>query len=236
MKTNTEELNAFLAWAEEFAAKNRLEMKGFVTYDNDWFSNTYLYELLKDEVIVLNKELGEEVKVKISEEAVKDPKMRQGVEEIYSEYASAPWYYKNEGNLFNSPLLRERFKVKDEDVILKKFKKTFEILNGQDHIVFADWYGVYFLRLAVLTGTTFCEKTFKTEELYGLREFLLKEKPAGCVLSAVSSDPECPISAFCLGPVMNLFVYPELQYFKLLFVSKTQTDKPAMDWVLAYVK
>ncbi|MEK6937600.1 MAG: hypothetical protein AABX04_01010 [Nanoarchaeota archaeon] len=50
-------------------------------------------------------------------------------------------------------------------------------------------------------------------------------------MSYLTSDKDCPIHDINLSPILDLFDIPELQYFKLLFVSKvkaikTPTKKP----------
>ena len=169
---------------------------------------------------------------------------------ISAENEVAPWYYKSKGKIFEKDVLKEKFKIRNGDTILNKFKRTRDILEGKNCIVHADWSGFYFLTLAALPGISFHEKSFKTEELYRLREFVEKEKPKGAVLSYITSDKDCPIHDINLEPILNLFDIPELKYLKLLFVSKVKTVKrknseypvfePIKDnkveWILAYSK
>jgi len=107
------------------------------------------------------------------------------------------------------------------------------LLSGlsKGYHVHADWSGIYFLTLAILTGKKFHEKKFSLDELSDLRKFIEKEKPKGVVLSYVVSDKDCPIYDINFSPIIDLFDIPEMDYFKLLFVSKMKiTKEPEGSW------
>lgn len=265
-KNNFQELQDFLRWTKEFTEKNNLCLGGFWTYDNDYFSWPCLAKLVKEEIIVLNERIGENPNPKeIDLKLPLGDKLPDGMEKIFAKCIVDPWYYKNKGKIMSENYLAKIFNVKNNSVIYSQFPKTREMLLSEfkkkigavTYSVHADWSGLYFLGLTALCGKEFNEKTFTTKELYGLRDFLLREKPKGAILSYVTSHPDCPIYGIDLSPVLNLFVSNELQYLKLLFVSKHKITeikteifngkkqkvpvagdfgKKELEWVLAYSK
>ena len=229
-KSNKDELNLFLKWAKNFCKDKKLKLNGFWTYDNDYFSWEYLAKLIQNKYIIINKDLGKKPKPeKIDTGALKSAKLAIFIKKLAAENQVQPWYYKSEGKIFEKDVLKKDFKVRDKWEILNKFKQTKKILfshpEQEKYRVHADWWGIYFLILASLPGRTFHEKKFDTTELYGLRDFIEKEKPKGAVLSYITSDKKCPIHNINLSPILNIFNIPELQYFKLLFVSKVKVMK-----------
>jgi hypothetical protein len=280
MKTNIEELNEVLVWAKEESKKNKLNLNGFWTYDNEYFSWNYLGKLEEDGVIILNKNMGKkidpesmkvsytpeehakifgyEVKTEKKEDFKDDPKLKdieKFAKELAAENAGAAWYYKGIGHIMDGKFLEKVFNIKSEKKILNKFPITYKLLSSNspsDYWVHADWFGEYFLRLMALLGSNHNEIKFRTSQLYGLRHFLLREKPTGVVLSYITSDPNCPVHDIDMHPIIQLFDYPELEYFRLLFVSKgeknkgddgglshpfkLESDKKEVEWVLAYSK
>lgn len=260
------DLNAFLRWAEKVSRENRLCLKGFWTYDMDYFSRPYLLKLVGEKVLVLNEQIG---KKKNPEEIdAKTPlgeELPYEIKKIFAENETAPWYYKSKGKIMNKGYLAKTLKAKNDDEIFDRFPKTKEILYSEfkkkigapTYYIHADWAGLYFLSLAALCGKEFKEKTFSTKEMYGLRDFVLKEKPKGGVLSYVATHQDYAINFTGLIPVLNLFASQKLQYLKLLIVQKGKIEKieteitngkkekiPVMgyygkkqlEWVLAYSK
>lgn len=255
-----DKLREFLCWAEKFCEKNKLKLDGFWTYDNDFFSWDYLLFLHKGKYIKINENLGDEQKPDINlDNLSKDEKLAAITMNVANKYDVKAWYHRGEGKIFERSILKDWFKIKNDNVVLDNFKKTRDILMGSkcDYFIHSDWYGLYFLVLAALAGKSFHEVSFKTEELYNLRKFLEEEKPKGVVLSYISevncsfkdlmlsSDKDCPIN-ISLGQMLDLFDIPELKYFKLLFVSKYPSIKQdnekisvvanKTEWVLAYSK
>lgn len=49
------DIDSFLDWAKEYSKNNNLNLEGFWTYDNDYFSNDYLSRLEREKYLVLNK-------------------------------------------------------------------------------------------------------------------------------------------------------------------------------------
>ena len=254
-KSNRVYLDAFLGWAKNLCKKEKFQLKGFWTYDNDYFSWEYLTKLVRDKYILINEDIGKKPEPEnIDVGDLKTFEESEVIKEIAAKNQIQQWYYKGKGKIFEKDVLKKDFRIRDQWVILNKFKQTKKILMSRSKKeifhVHADWSGISFLILASLPGKTFHEKRFKITELYALRDFIEKEKPKGAVISYVTSDEECPIYDIDLSPILNLFDIPELQYLKLLFVSKYKTVKrknskypvlePIMDgkveWVLAYSK
>lgn len=238
-KNNHGAMKKVLKNCEKIAKKENLDFERIYTYDNDFFSKDYFIGLLKDEVIFFNERLGEE-----------PDKSDDEIETITHAYAVKPWYYKDKGAIMNKGFLADVFKVKNDDVIYNKFPKTKELLKMEKYWVHADWSGNYFLGLAALTGSKFHEITYTIEETNNIREWVLKEKPKGVVISCVGSDKKFPLTDMSFGPILDMFDIPELKYLKLLFVSKRKEgliDEGGnsimeekydgnVEWVIAYVK
>jgi len=241
-KENYNDLKKHLKWARKNNAQNKLKLEGSWMYDNEYFSSSYLHKLIQNEVIVINSELGKKIDPKtIDVGGIRIPIDLSFLKNIAAKNLSAPWYYKGEGKLMTADnYFNSFFKIKNSDKILDHFPKSKKILGVRKQIkdgdigygVHADWWGIYFLKLAAMAGKEFGELTFKTKELCKLREFLLKEKPKGCVLSYVTSDKDCPIYDIDLSPVLNQFDGCELDYLKLIFASKAKVIKtpPKKTW------
>ena len=230
-KTNTEKVQDLLHWADTFTKEHGLKLKGWVTYDGDYFDPQYLKYLCQRGMLVLNPNIGDEPEPATFDVGpFKDSKAGEVIQQIAAENFVAPWYYKGQGKIMTRNFLAEHFKVSSEDVILDNFPITRKILrsHGQyvpgeiTYQVHADWWGTYFLSIAALCGKEYNEVTFSTDDLDELRQFLIRLRPRACILSFISSDPECPAESLNLKPITRLFSYPELKYFKLLFVSKMQ--------------
>lgn len=226
---NSKELQSFLEWADSFTKEHKLKLKGWTTYDGDYFAVDYLNCLCAKEIIVLNKNLGEKADPSTFDAGpFNNTKIGSSLQEMAAQNYVTPWYYKGQGKIMTNIYLAEAFKVKNEDVVLDNFPITKQIVSGYRpqtlgevaYHVHADWFGTYFLRLAALCGKAHNEVTFDNHEVYNLRQFVIRLRPKGCVLSCVSSDPKCDITEMNLNAVTKLFAHPELKYLKLLFVSK----------------
>ncbi|MFH0978958.1 MAG: hypothetical protein V1837_06700 [Candidatus Woesearchaeota archaeon] len=228
-KTNIEKVQEVLQLADTYTKEHGLKLKGWVTYDGDFFDPQYLKYLCQRGMLVLNPNMGDRPEPEAMDVGpFKDSKAGEYIQQIAAENFVAPWYYKGQGKIMTTNFLAEHFKVSSEDVILDNFPITKQILRSQRlyvpgeiaYQVHADWWGTYFLRIAALCGKEYNERTFSTDDLHKLRQFLIRLRPRACVLSCISSDPDCPVESLNLKSITNLFSYPELKYFKLLFVSK----------------
>jgi hypothetical protein len=177
---NKEKLDNFLKWAEEYNKINKLSLKGFWTYDNEYFSADYIDFLTEEKIIILNENMGKEVDPSTLDiSGLKDSNLPNKeeigkmVQQLAAKNASAAWYYKGKGKLY------------DLNTDLSVFNITQDILSGnsKQYQVHADWFGPYFLTLASLTGKKRHEKVFNLGQLYSLRKFIEKEKPKAAVLS-----------------------------------------------------
>lgn len=259
------QLAKFLKWAKKYTHDKKLSLNGFWT-NNEYFSLEYITKLVQNDIIVINEDLGKEPKPdEIDTSIINDNRISELIKEISAQAKVDPWYYKNEGKLMTSKYFVKHFRVKDESEILNNFPLTYRFLKDdytakEGEIwsrVFEDWYGTYFLELAALTGNQFKEVVFTTEEMYHLRDFLLKEKPKACVISYFTCDIDCGVFDVSLGPLLDLFAYDGIDYLKLLFVSGNiivkNPDYTPLDpsesklmcvpvqvnkiyWILAYVK
>jgi hypothetical protein len=238
-KKNIDNLNQYLVAAKKFNKQHKLELDGFWTYNNEFFSWDFLAHLIKNKYLKLNEKIGKRIKEI-------DLGKFDCLQDIFKKFASAPWYYIGQGKIFTQ-----------EKINKKRYKKTFEIINPKRGKIMLrpheDWYGEWILNLLNLSGRSYHEKTFKTQELDFIRDFIEKEKITGAIISYITSDKECPIHDLNLEPLLNQFSSKYLKYLKLIFVSKEQKEsfkevcgqkipsyKPHYDgkveWVLAYSK
>ncbi|MEM4662560.1 MAG: hypothetical protein QXM75_00890 [Candidatus Diapherotrites archaeon] len=191
--------------------------------------------LVKNEIIIFNRNLGKKPNVKeISlgplEKALGDGEKLKALKMVFARHKVAPWYYLFKGKLFEPNYVASVLNKRNDDEVYRNTPKTKNILssvafstckpNEKVFFVHADNSGFYHLGLLALTGKDLHERSFTTKQLQNLRYFLEKERPKGAILSFVFSGKDFTFRKIDMSSIINLFDLPGLDYFKFFFVEK----------------
>ena len=214
---NRTRLHNVLKIAKHTIREKALDLDGFWTYDNEFFSVDYVSWLIEEDLIILNEDMGETPTLDLRsmelDEAELENRASNAIQQIM------PWYHLDRGRLFRKGKAAKA-KVRR---YLRSFSRTLSILDqdiDDGYLIHADNAGTYLLELLALSGGSHHETVFTIDGLRELRDFVEEKRPRGAMITLVTTDAHCPLQDLDLSALMELFDIDEMHYLKLLTVTE----------------